>query len=91
MGAISPNPSNLKQLFYLTLKEGDLAYHKIHGIVKFVLHKDYISYVLIYIPKYKKVNNEKITYWVWEQTIICTYKLKPYNKRKHGERPDFLK
>lgn len=81
----------MKELFYYSLKEGDLVYHKVHGIVKFVLHKDYVSYVLIYVPKYKKVNNEKITYWEWEQTIVCTYKLKEYNRKKHGELHEFLK
>lgn len=77
--------------FYHFLKEGDLVYHKVHGIVKFVLYKEYISYVLVYVPKYKKVNGEKITYWEWKKEIVCTHKLKKYNKKKHGELNEFLK
>lgn len=80
-----------KPLFHYSLKEGDLVYHKTYGVVKFVSTKDYVSYISVYTIKYKKVNGEKTTYWEWDKVMVCTHKLKEYNKKKHGFAPDYLK
>lgn len=75
--------------FYHNLKKGDLAYHPKYGIVKFESYHGWTTYVLTYNPKCKRVNDEKIRYWEWDRTIICTHNLKEYNKSRHGEIHDF--